>query len=92
MPGNRQLKSAYHHFNNKKITKKESALTSPFSVCAVRAASTVLFIASHAHLSLLRVHGSGSSFRLGVYKVGHSADFRFSEGNVNADDVGTGSR
>ena len=49
-------------------------------------------MASHAHLSRLRVHGSGSSFRRGVYKVGHSADFRFREGNVSADDVGTGSR
>ena len=49
-------------------------------------------MASHAHLSRLRVHGSGSSFRGGVYKVGHSADLSFREGNVNADDVGTGSR
>jgi len=55
----------------------------------VIAASTVLFMASHAHLSRLRVHGSGSSFRRGVYKVGHSADFKFKEGKVNADDVGT---
>lgn len=52
-------------------------------------ASTVVFMASHAHLSRRRVHGSGSSFRRGVYKVGQSADFRFKEGKVNADDVGT---
>jgi hypothetical protein len=78
------------HISN--TLRKGSTLTSPFSVCAVIAASTVLFMASHAHLSRRRVHGSGSSFRRGVYKVGHSADFRFREGNVNADDVGTGSR
>ena len=76
------------------LTKEhtEGYLTSPFSVCALIAASIAVFMASHAHLSRLCVQGSGSFLRRGVYKVGHSTDFRFREGNVNADDVGTGSR
>lgn len=48
------------------------------------------FIAFHAHATFPCVHGSGSSFRRGVYIVGHSADFRLKEGSVRAAEIGTG--
>ena len=81
---------SYIHFSQYEYTRNGIKQTSSFSNRAFVAASTARFIASHTHATFLRVHGSGSSFRRGVYIVGHSADFRLKEGSVRAAEVGTG--
>ena len=81
---------SYIHFNQYEYIRNSVKWTSSFSNRAFVAASTVRFIAFHAHATFPRVHGSGSSFRRGVYIVGHSADFRLKEGSVRAAEIGTG--
>lgn len=63
--------------------------TSPSSQRAREAVLKDLCMASHAHRSFPRVHGSGSSFRRGVNIVGHNADFNVREAGVNAEEDGT---